>query len=48
MLSEKQVAEMAVHENCLLKDFDNACNYVGIEVQKGKIEILDRILEIKK
>ena len=47
-LIKKEIAKIAVHECLLLKDFANADNYVGCKIQKGKIELLDEMLNIKK
>ena len=46
-LIKKEIAKIAVHECLLLKDFANADNYVGGKIQKGKIELLDEMLNIK-
>lgn len=46
MLSEKEIKTMVIHESCLLTDYERNDNYIGIQVQKAKIELLDIILEI--
>ena len=46
MLSKKEISNIAIQEGCLLEDYKRANNYIGIKIQEGKIEILDRILEI--
>ena len=46
MMSEEQVSKMTIDENILLKDYENNNNWIGIKIQKAKIELLDKILEI--
>ena len=44
MLSEKRLVDIAIQEGCLLEDYKNANNFVGIKIQQAKIDLLDRII----